>query len=467
MNCNWITEEFLNVDLGDKRLNQRLLNTTIKLGQQPGFSANKACDDWASTKAVYRLFDNDKVNPNNILCPHIEKTIERSLAYPFILAIQDSSGVNFTNHNAKKGMGQIGTGDPRPSSKNAMGLYMHPTLAVSPDGLPLGLLNNYFWKRGDESEEKESSRWTSSIEDIHERAKGELNILSLSDRESDFNNFFLSHREINQHFLIRSRANRKIMESQYKLHEYIRTQKTVLSFEQEVQNKKGKNNRQVKKSQKGRFKNNDGSSSRIAKLNVQYCSVNLILDSGHRNRADIELPVSVIRVFESEREMEEGEYLIDWILITSLEIKSANQAKLMVEYYATRWRIEEFFKILKSGCKVEDSRYKTYERTTRFIALNMVIAWRIFYMSHLERHAGDSPCTSFLTEIEWKALWCRIHKSKELPDKIPTVKEAVRWIAIMGGFLNRKSDGSPGNQSIWIGFKRLNDMAAMLDILSS
>jgi len=465
---NWVEKEFSRISLRDERLNKRFLETALVLASRPGFSVNKACEDWASTKAAYRLFDNPKVTPEDILAPHIENTIQRAKKFPFIVAIQDSSGVNFTDHNAKKGFGYLGVGDPRPDSKSAQGLYMHPTLAVSPDGLPLGLLNNYFWKRdkNDIKEDKESIRWTKSLESVVEHSKGKLNILTVADREGDINDFFLSHLENHQHFLVRSKHNRKIMESGKKLHEYLRTMPVSLSFEKEVQNKRGKNNRLVKKSQKGRFKNEEGNLTRIAHLNIQFTQVNIILDSGHRNRADIEVPVTAIRVFESPRDLEEGEYLIDWILLTSLEIKDKEYAKLMVDYYSMRWRIEEYFKILKSGCKIEDSRYETYDRTVRFISLLMVIAWRIFFMSHLKRVCPKESCKTFLSDSEWKALYCKIHKTKKLPESIPTVEEAITWIAKLGGFLNRKSDGDPGNNSIWTGFRRLNDMVSMWEILS-
>lgn len=467
VDTNWIQKEFSRISLNDKRLNNRFHEIAVALASQPGNSVNRACEDWACTKAAYRFFDNEKVKSEDILAPHIENTINRAKDFPFVLAIQDSSTINFTSHNAKEGFGYIGIGDPRPESKNAQGLYLHPTLAISPDGLPLGLLNNFFWKRDKEevTEDKESHRWIKSLEYSVENSKGQLNLLTVADREADINEVFLSHLENNQHFLIRSNHNRKIMESGKRLHDYMRGIPVSYSFEKEVQNKKGRNNRLVKKSQKGRFKSEDGSLKRVAHLNIQFTQVNIILHSGHRNRADIEIPVTAIRVFESPRSLEEGEYLIDWLLLTSLEIKDPAHAKLMVDFYSMRWRVEEYFKILKSGCKIEESRYENYERTVRFLSLQMVIAWRIFFMSHLKRVCPDGPCTAFLTDSEWKALYCKIHKKKKLPDSIPTIEDAITWIAKLGGFLNRKSDGEPGNNCIWSGMKRLNDMTSMWEIL--
>ena len=462
---NWIEDEFSNINLGDKRLNRRFISVAGKLSKYPGFSVNKACQGWKEVKSAYRLFDNDKVSPAKILEPHFQQTMMRAKEYPFILAIQDTSSINFNTHESKKDIGYVGYNDSKEG--NSKGFFIHPTMAVSPEGLPLGILNNFFGNRKNLSDksnperDKESARWIESVEQVNENTEGKLKMLNVADREADLNDLFYCHKDIGQHFLIRSSKNRRIADSDKKLHEYIRGMPIVSTFETDIQNKKGRGKRKVK--MQGRFTDKHGKTSRKAELNIQYTQVNLILNS--REYGNTDFPVTVIRVFESERELEEGEKRVDWILITSAEVTSVEMAKLMVDFYGIRWRIEEYFKVLKSGCKIEDSRYENYSRTVRFIALNMVIAWRIFYMKNLNDKVPDAPCTSFLSEIEWKALYCKIKKTKKMPDNIPTVKEAVIWIARLGGYLNRKSDPRPGNQSIWIGFKRLHDMTAILEVM--
>ena len=123
------------------------------------------------------------------------------------------------------------------------------------------------------------------------------------------------------------------------------------------------------------------------------------------------------------------------------------------------WAIEVYFKILKSGTKVEEVRFQTQERLLRFIALLSVIAWRLYWLTIINRQAPDTDCTHILTEVEWKALYCITHKTHILPKKLPTVSEVVVWIAKLGGFLGRKSDGKPGVTVIWRGWQRLSDIS--------
>lgn len=466
----WTLSEFNNINIGDKRLNRRIYSLSASLSGQPLAPINKATDDWAATKAAYNFFNNKKVTPEKILSPHIQNTIDRCEKYPFVLALQDSSSFNYTAHESKKDFGTIGNGSKSEEAQKSKGLYIHPTLAVSPEGLPLGLLSNYFWKRTCkeeefESDEKESARWVNSVEELREQCHDRINFISVGDRESDFNEYLLSFIGDKNHFLIRSKANRKIKESCDKLHLFMKKSLVRDEFKIEVVNKKGKGNRQVKKKLKGRFKGEDGSFKRIANLKLQYEKVHLYLHSGHRNREDIELPISVVRVFEERENMETGEYPIEWILITSIEVENSDIAKLMVDFYNKRWTIETYFKTLKSGCNVEDCRLETYKGITAYIALFTVIAWRIAWMAFVKRTDPDEPCTTVLSDIEWKALYATIHKTKKIPKAIPKVDEVVIWIARLGGYLNRKSDPPPGNTVIWRGWERLSDLALMKEIL--
>ncbi len=139
---------------------------------------------------------------------------------------------------------------------------------------------------------------------------------------------------------------------------------------------------------------------------------------------------------------------------------SFDDAHQVIQWYCCRWQIEVFHKVLKSGCRVEICRLQTADRLYNFIALMSVIAWRLHWMTYINRCQPDLPCTVALTTIEWEALYIRIHKSTRLPDTVPTVRQAVRWIAQLGGFLGRKSDGEPGVTTLWRGWQRLQDIAA-------
>jgi hypothetical protein len=157
---------------------------------------------------------------------------------------------------------------------------------------------------------------------------------------------------------------------------------------------------------------------------------------------------------------------IEWLLLTNTPVESAEDAVQIIQWYSCRWQIEVFHKVLKSGCTVEDCRLQKAERLQSYIALMSVIAWRLHWLTHINRTEPDQPCTLVLTTIEWQALFMRIHKSARLPDTVPTVHQAVRWIAQLGGFLGRKSDGEPGVTTIWRGWQRLQDIAATWYLVS-
>jgi hypothetical protein len=151
---------------------------------------------------------------------------------------------------------------------------------------------------------------------------------------------------------------------------------------------------------------------------------------------------------------------IEWLLLINLPIESFDDAIRVVEWYCCRWQIEVYHKLIKSGCQVEDCRLQTADRLQNYIALMSVVAWRLHWLTYINRAESDLPCTVVLTTVEWQALYIRIHGTTAFPESPPTVRQAVRWIAKLGGFLGRKGDGEPGITVIWRGWQRLQDIAA-------
>ena len=150
-----------------------------------------------------------------------------------------------------------------------------------------------------------------------------------------------------------------------------------------------------------------------------------------------------------------------------MRVSDFTDAVERINWYRLRWHIEVYFKVLKSGMKIEAARLQTKERLLRYIALLSVVAWRLYWLTHINRHTPDTDCTSVLTETEWRALYCITHKTLTLPEKTPTVSEVVIWIAKLGGFLARKSDGNPGVTVIWRGWKRLTDIVDTFSLIQS
>ena len=143
-----------------------------------------------------------------------------------------------------------------------------------------------------------------------------------------------------------------------------------------------------------------------------------------------------------------------------------HQAVEKIAWYTVRWGIEVYHRTLKSGCKIEERQLGTAERIETCLAIDMVVAWRIVYLTRLGRDMPDVPCTVYFEEAEWKALSAYITKSPIPPQRIPTLREAARAVANLGGFLGRKGDGEPGTKSLWLGLQPLDDLTAMWKIMN-
>jgi hypothetical protein len=151
--------------------------------------------------------------------------------------------------------------------------------------------------------------------------------------------------------------------------------------------------------------------------------------------------------------------------LTSLPVQTSRDAFLYVTWYTYRWRIERYHYILKSGCQVEELQLETQERLEKAIAVYSIVAWRLLWLTYFSRQSPNEPCTIVLSEEGWKALYITIHRSPIPPDEPSTIAAAVRWIAQLGGFLGRKSDGEPGAKVLWRGLQRLQDLTLMWNTL--
>jgi hypothetical protein len=169
-------------------------------------------------------------------------------------------------------------------------------------------------------------------------------------------------------------------------------------------------------------------------------------------------PITVNVVWVREKDTPQGLKPIEWILLTSLPVDTPEQAVLVVAYYACRWEIEIFFKILKSGCAVEKLQLETDQRLKVAIALKLIVAWRVHYVMKLGRTCPQLPCTVAFEEAEWKGVWIVRHRTTP-PETVPTLGEMVQWVAQLGGYLARKNDLPPGPKVMWIGLQRTKDFA--------
>jgi len=442
---DWAQRELGAALLGDRRLSQRLVILASQLAANPSASIPKACGPWGQSKAAYRFFDNDKVNENDLLAPHYQSTKERLKDHPVVLAVQDTTQIDFTSHPHTTGLGILN--DPE-----HQGLCYHPTLLVSPEKTPLGLAHHLVWERPKEDfgkrhrrrsrplTAKESQKWLASLEATAQLQAQlpQVRLVSVADREADVFDFFLKAQELGQHLLVRAARNRGVPHPEKYLWEYLETVPPAGHLTIEVPRRPGK-------------------AARRATLTVRFSPVSL-LPPKHR-RTDPRLkPLSLWAVYAKEEEPLPGEAAISWMLLTTIPVNSLDEAQEKLRWYACRWQIEVFFKILKSGCRIEQRQLETAARLRRCLALYAVVAWRILYLTLESRRVPHLSCEALLAPEEWQALCCFIQRTPKPPAEPPTLLEATKMIAQLGGFLGRARDGFPGPATLWQGIQRLGDI---------
>jgi hypothetical protein len=448
---SWCEDELSTIDLGDKRLEWRIVDIATKLAAQPTASINQACEDWADTKAAYRLFANKKVTAEKILEPPQQRTRERMKGQPLVLAVQDTTFLNFTRHVKTRGLGPIGT---RQQTLN--GLVMHSTLAFTPAGMPLGLLAQEIWARSEEEEqltdderknrpieEKESYKWLKALQRTVDLTPEGVQVVTVCDREADTYELFVEAQKETTGLLVRAAQNRAVMKAEMGLlWNRVESAAPVRYLKVQVPAKAKE-------------------PAREAVVSVRFRWVRLKPPWRPKEPGQEPLPpVSLDAVLVQEVDPPAKMTPVEWMLLTNVPVHAAEDAMERVCWYRQRWPIEVFHKVLKSGCKVEDCRLGKGERLIPYLTLSSIIAWRMYWLTHINRHFPDEPCIAILADHEWRALYATIHRTPSPPKEMPTVRQAVRWIAKLGGFLGRKGDGEPGPTVTWRGWQRLHDIAA-------
>lgn len=459
---SWAKEETKTAQIGDARLNRRFGNLLDMLIKKPDSRIPSLSKSWGETKAAYRFFDNGLVTWEKILQPHREATIERMKKEKIVLLVQDTTELDYTGHSGMKGLGKL-------SYENQQGLYLHPTIAITPERICLGvitseiLIRKELGKTKDRAKlkitEKESMRWLQSYQAASELSgqMRETQMVSIADREGDIYDLYVEASKTRENqraeWIIRGNKDRNLIieddfKKEPKRHEKLKNtvrESAVLGVvEFDLPRAPGRKARRVKQEIR----------AKKVTLKPPY-------------RKGEKLPVESIQVvLATEIDAPEGTPPIEWVLLTSIEVESTNEALKIVEWYLCRWQIEIFFRILKSGCKVEELQLQTIDRLKPCLALYMIITWRILYMTMLGRVNPEMPCDVLFEDEEWQTVYMVIHR--QAPPKIaPNLNQMIRMIATLGGFLNRKGDGAPGPQTIWTGLQRVRDFMMGMDALNA
>jgi hypothetical protein len=442
----WSAKELAEIDLGDTRLELRLMDMVERLSQHCDESLPQAFGSWAEVKGAYRLWENGRVRWQEILKPHITSTAVRAQQHPVVLAIQDTTEINLTHHPATTGLGHLG----RP---NCRGVLLHTCLAVTPEGQVLGVLDQQPWARPPEdfgkkhrrhqlpTSEKESQRWIDGLTASAAALAGHPQVVVVGDRESEFYDFFVAPRPAGVEFLVRvTHQSRRVEHSEETVQRALEAAPVQGEMLVDVPRAPGRKARQ-------------------ARLSVRFAS--LSCGPPHPRCRDLTLPKAALNwILVEEQASGANIKPIRWLLATTLPVGTLEEAVRCVGYYTRRWLIERFHYTLKSGCQVEQRLLESLENIERMLATMSIVAWRVMWLVYESREHPDQPCTVILCEPEWQALHAVTHRRrpKPLPTQPPTLQEAVRMIAMLGGFLGRKGDGQPGLKTVWQGLARLSDI---------
>jgi len=470
---NWIENELETSEIGDTRLDARYKIIMNDLSQKPSFSIPAACNGWKDTFAAYRFFANERTDAESILKPHQNATLKRIQEQKIVLAAQDTTEIDVTRrHEEMAGAGPL-------SEANRLGFFNHTMLAVTSDRIPLGVILSQIYSRDMEEflnnrknkknkvkkrkqkpiEEKESYRWLLGYQKACEVQSQcpETQIICISDSEGDIYECHLEgdsgdNNECKADWIIRACQDRSVQGvaigyTYPKL--WLEAAKAEIMGLVEIEvtgnEPKSKDSRWRRQKRTGRIT--------AATVQAKELEIKAPYRKGQKF-SNVKLNV----VFVSEAEPPEGEPPVEWLLLTSLPIGTFEEACMIIEYYCCRWQIEIYFRVLKSGCKVEDLQSESADRFIPCLTMYMIIARRVMFLLMPGRKCPDMPCDAVFSDDEWQSVYV-IVKKKQLPEEVPKLEEIVKIISGLGGYLGRKHDGPPGPKAMWIGLQRMSDYA--------
>jgi len=442
----WAADELREINLGDLRLNRRYIDIVDACAANIHESLPTAMGTPAACKGLYRLFDHDHVSASCLLKPHQFATRERARTAGWVLLIQDTTSYDFTSHKHMTDLGWM-------EHTGCRGLFVHSTLAVSVEGVPLGLLAFDSWTRetpkretgtggrargNTPTDEKESQRWLDGLATSQRLIAPRVTTVTIADREADFYDLFRAPRRDNAHLLIRARFDRLVADevalatTQWAA---VRATPVAATVILDVP-------RQHKGAQTKR--------TRQARLAIHYTTLTVAAPDYKPGPS-----LTLQHILVEEIDPPAGETPICWRLLTTLPISSPEVAKLYVEWYTYRWLIERYHYVLKSGCAVEELQFRSRKRWECAFVTYSIVAWHLMRLHYHARTQPDANCEEVLTTAEWQVAMQVATPSQPVPSHPPTLQHAVRLIARLGGYRGRKCDGEPGIKALWCGWRRL------------
>jgi hypothetical protein len=382
-------------------------------------------------------------------------TVAAAEEHEVILAVGDTTFLDYGTIKAKKeGYGPTGNG--------GNGLILHSALAIEPQqGQALGLLWQKLWNREhkpkppkDETDvqkeqrrksarkaarqrpfaEKESYKWVEAMVESDKEVEANTRIIHVFDREGDISEVFEQVRQLKHTgVLVRAAHNRSLDPNSERLWDKMESE--PIRFTQEISVPATAN-----------------SKARTAKLAVRFCPVNLRTPYRFETRD----PLKVYAVYAREIDCPEGETPLEWMLLTTEAVVDENGAATILRWYTYRWRVEEYHKILKSGCQSERYRLAAVGMKT-LLGFLSVIAVELLQVTYLHRTQPNAPAIEILNPVQIEVL--KAASPIKLP-QILTVAWAVEAVAYLGGYLEHRRKTPIGIQVLWRGWLKLHDLCA-------
>lgn len=442
-------KDFPHLDFGDIRRDERFVTIINNISTQPGSSIPKQNKRWYDTKATYEFFKNEDVSIEALKKAMMLYGAKQVSDKMQLLILQDISNISYNDLQAE-GLGYI-------DNKEGRGILCYSSMAATTEGLPLSLLYQHTWIRpldelGKSSkrkqinfEDKESYRWYEGMQEVNKLLGQSIQKIHIADREADIYELFFHAYEPNTDFLIRARHNRQLSNGSH-LWDNIAAQPVAARVNLDIPDKTGKKKLSIE-------------------VEVRYHQVEILRPV--KNKSSYEsVTLTAIEIKEPGSENKDEEDIIQWKLLTTLEVTSVTDALQCVKWYTTRWLIERFHYVLKSGTKVEELQLKDAESLQKAIAVYSMAAFRVMQLVYESRHHPEVNCEVILTKAQWKTLYMLIHGSNQLPKQPPSLQQAVMWIGRLGGHLGRKSDGPPGLKTVWLGYQQLCHAASVYELMT-
>jgi hypothetical protein len=439
---DWAYNETYGAKLWDPRCYRTLTSALEQLGEHPEVSFSRALG--SQRKAVSRILHHETTSAEDLLVGHVRATNRRCQQEKFVLVASDTTLTNFTTHKACEGLGLIG------DKKSQRGFLIHSALALTPEGVPLGVLHQNAWVRDPDTfgtakerrerpfEQKESYKWQEAVQGIQSALSQEVRALVIQDREADIFDFFVAQRQKRMGLLIRATHPRRIEsepgnEATNVLDSVAQT--PVIGITDVL------------------VRARPDREARTASLCVQVQNVSIRAPKHGLSSQKASVALTVIRAYE-ELAPEGVKEPLEWVLFTTEAVPDALTALTFVDYYAKRWLIERFHYVLKSGCEFEKLQLDTFATLQKALSLYSIVAWRLLHLTYLARERPDLPAEEAISPTERHVLELATGRA------ITTVAEAVLAVAKIAGFRPVPSAPTPGVKSLWLGFRKLYDMVA-------